>query len=84
MKIRFLSAMIFITVLMLSVRVGNIWDDVINILRGNVPVENAVYVTSARAQSEGDATDDAPGTEMGSPGEVRIDVGEELLHFFNN
>jgi flagellar motility protein MotE (MotC chaperone) len=63
MKIRFLSVMIFITVLMLSVRVGNIWDDIIDILHGNAPVENAVFVTSARAQSEGDAADEAPGTE---------------------
>ena len=63
MKIRFLSVMIFVTVLMLSVRVGNIWDGVTDVLRGNVSVVDAVYVTGARAQAEGDAADNAPETE---------------------
>jgi flagellar motility protein MotE (MotC chaperone) len=63
MKMRFLSVMIFVTVLMLSVRVGNIWDGITGILRGNVSVVDAVYVTSARAQAEGDAADNAPETE---------------------
>jgi flagellar motility protein MotE (MotC chaperone) len=63
MKIRFLSVMIFVTVLMLSVRVGNIWDDVTGALNGNISVGDAVYVTGARAQAEGDAAGNAPETE---------------------
>jgi len=70
MKIRFLSGMIFIAVLMLSVRLNNIWDDVTGILKGNVSVENAVSVTSASAQSEGDAVESEPETESTKVDEI--------------
>ena len=70
MKIRFLSGMIFIAVLMLSVRLNNIWDDVTGILKGNVSVENAVSVTTASAQSEGDAVESEPETESTKVDEI--------------
>ena len=63
MKIRFLSGLIFITVLMLSVRVGNIWEDVVNVLHGNTKIESALYVTNARAQVEKDTENNAVETE---------------------
>jgi flagellar motility protein MotE (MotC chaperone) len=55
--------MIFVTVLMLSVRVGSIWDGVASFLQGNSSVSNAIYVTGARAQAEGDVSDSDPQTE---------------------
>ena len=70
MKIRFLSGVIFVSVLMLSVRVNNIWDDIVEIFQGNVSVENAIYVTSARAQAEGDAEDNSPETETAEADET--------------
>jgi flagellar motility protein MotE (MotC chaperone) len=63
MRIRFLSVMIFAAVLMLSVRIGNIWDGISGVLQGKVSVSNAIYVTGARAQAEGDATENATETE---------------------
>ncbi len=63
MRIRFLSVMIFSAVLMLSVRIGNIWDGVSGVLQGKVSVSNAIYVTEARAQAEGDASDSATDIE---------------------
>lgn len=50
MKLRFLPALIFAAVLMLSVRVGNIWDGVDGALNSRSSVGDAISVTSARAQ----------------------------------
>ena len=81
MKIRFLSAMIFVTVLMLSVRVGNIWDDIAGILRGNASVSEAIYVTGARAQAKGDTPDATPETDSAeleqAPAEEEAEVEQD-------
>lgn len=50
MKIRFLPAMIFAAVLMLSVRIGNIWDGVDGALNGQSSVSGSISVATARAQ----------------------------------
>ena len=80
MKIRFLSVMIFVTVLMLSVRVGNIWDSIGGILHGSASVGDTIYVTGARAQAKGDAPDVAPETESAevkqAPVEEEPEVGQ--------
>jgi flagellar motility protein MotE (MotC chaperone) len=83
MRIRFLSVMIFVTVLMLSVRVNNIWDSIGGILHGSASVGDTIYVTGARAQAKGDATDAAPETENAeveqAPVEEEPEVGQALV-----
>ena len=78
MKIRFLSVMIFVTVLMLSVRVGNILDGVVGILRGNASVGDAIYVTGAIAQAKGETPDAAPDTENADVKQVPAEVEAEV------
>lgn len=55
MKIRFLPLMIFTAVLMLTVRIGNIWDGVDGALNSrpmtNADMENTISVAGAQAQS---------------------------------
>jgi len=78
MKIRFLSVMIFVTVLMLSVRVGNILDGVVGILRGNASVGDAIYVTGAIAQAKEETPDAAPETENTDVKQVPVEVEAEV------
>ncbi|MBT4932918.1 MAG: hypothetical protein HOL66_14805 [Rhodospirillaceae bacterium] len=64
MKFRFLPTMIFAAVLMLSVRIGNIWDGVDGALNSHTSVGDSISVASARAQSteapaDGEAADQA-------------------------
>ena len=64
MKFRFLPTMIFAAVLMLSVRIGNIWDGVDGALNSRASVGGSISVASARAQSteapaDGEAADQA-------------------------
>jgi flagellar motility protein MotE (MotC chaperone) len=51
MKFRFLPTMIFAAVLMLSVRIGNIWDGVDGALTSRSSVGGSISVASALAQS---------------------------------
>jgi flagellar motility protein MotE (MotC chaperone) len=53
MRIRFLPLMIFAAVLMLTVRIGNIWDGVDGALNSRSAVGDAISVASARAQEQG-------------------------------
>ena len=61
MKIRFLPVMIFAAVLMLSVRIGNIWDGVDGALNSRSSVGGSISVTSARAQGAAAPTGEAAG-----------------------
>jgi len=76
MKIRFLPVMIFATVLMLSVRIGNIWDGVDDTLHGRTSVGDTIYVTGARAQAKGEAPDAAPGAENADVEQVPADADD--------
>jgi flagellar motility protein MotE (MotC chaperone) len=80
MKIRFLPVMIFAAVLMLSVRIGNIWDGVDGALHGSASVGDAIYVTGASAQAKGAAPDAAPdaapGTENAEVEQVPADADD--------
>jgi flagellar motility protein MotE (MotC chaperone) len=78
MKIRFLSVMIFVTVLMLSVRVGNILDGVGGVLQGSASVGDAIYVAGARAQAKGEAPDSTPETENAEVKQVPAEVEAEV------
>jgi len=64
MKIRFLPVMIFAAVLMLSVRIGNIWDGVDGALNSRSSVGGSISVTSARAQSTAPTSADATEAEQ--------------------
>ncbi|NQU55602.1 MAG: hypothetical protein HQ513_00105 [Rhodospirillales bacterium] len=64
MKIRFLPTMIFAAVLMLSVRVGNIWDGVDGALNSRSSVSGSISVTSARAQGTGTPADQAAAEQV--------------------
>ncbi len=61
MRIRFLPVMIFAAVLMLSVRIGNIWDGVDGALNSRSSVGGSISVTSARAQGAATPTNAAAG-----------------------
>ncbi|MBL6933483.1 MAG: hypothetical protein ISR45_11080 [Rhodospirillales bacterium] len=63
MRIRFLPVMIFAAVLMLTVRVGNIWDGVDDALnsRPSKSTNETISIASARAQDQG-AQDQPDGT----------------------
>jgi len=61
MRIRFLPVMIFAAVLMLSVRIGNIWDGVDGALNSRSSGGGSISVTSARAQSGETPASDAEG-----------------------
>ena len=80
MKIRFLPVMIFAAVLMLSVRIGDIWDGVDGALHGSASVGDAIYVTGASAQAKGAAPDAAPdaapGTENAEVEQVPADADD--------
>ena len=51
-KFRFLPATIFVAVLMLTVRIGNIWDSVDGGLQGQVSVSGSLSVADAVAQQQ--------------------------------
>ena len=65
MKIRVLPVIIFATVLMLTVRVGNIWDGIDDAFGGE-KASKAIFIKGARAQSEKEAQNQA-GSEKSSP-----------------
>lgn len=66
MKFRFLPTMIFAAVLMLSVRIGNIWDGVDGALNNHSSVGGSISVASARAQgTETPADANAPADQAG-------------------
>jgi len=56
--------MIFAAVLMLSVRVGNIWDGVDGALNSRSSVSGSISVTSARAQGTGTPADQAAAEQV--------------------
>ncbi len=71
MKIRFLPVMIFAAVMMLTVRIGNIWDGVDGALNSRSSVNEGIFVAGARAQdqeaqeeSDGEMFDDQEETEQ--------------------
>ncbi|TCS63021.1 MotE family protein [Varunaivibrio sulfuroxidans] len=61
-KIRFLPVMIFAAALMLTVRVGNIWNDVGGLLSGGVSVTPAAAQTPAGQPPAGQNAPPAPAT----------------------
>ena len=65
MKLRVLPVIIFATVLMLTVRVGNIWDGIDGAF-GGVKATKAIFIKGAIAQSEKEALNQA-GSEKSSP-----------------
>ncbi len=70
MKFRFLPVMIFTAVLMLTVRVGNIWDNVDDALTSQPKVNEPIFVAGARAQEQGaEGSTDSAGSEQVSADE---------------
>jgi flagellar motility protein MotE (MotC chaperone) len=66
MRIRFLPIMIFAAVLMLTVRIGNIWDGVDGALnsRPAVSENDTIFVAGARAQDQADSEPDQEEAEQ--------------------
>jgi len=56
-RFRFLPATIFVAVLMLTLRIGNIWDSVNSGLKGDVSVAGSLSVADAQAQAQAQKQD---------------------------
>ncbi|NQV47693.1 MAG: hypothetical protein HQ504_07920 [Rhodospirillaceae bacterium] len=50
MKLRFIPTVIFASVLMLTIKLGNIWDKVDNLSSGRAAMSESISVSSAKAQ----------------------------------
>lgn len=84
MKLRFLPVMIFVAVLMLTVRLGNVWDGVENALSDRPFDNDAVFVAAATAQDKTEAkkeeaVPDQAGAEQGPIEEVDPDAVDKLV-----
>lgn len=91
MKIRFLPAMIFMAVLMLTVRLGNVWDGVETLLQNKPLDKDPVFVASAGAQekdkeekppeaaAEGEGAEEAPADETDPEAIARLVTNDPAL-----
>jgi flagellar motility protein MotE (MotC chaperone) len=76
MKFRFLPTMIFAAVLMLSVRIGNIWDGVDGALNSRASVGGSISVASARAQGTTTPEDTGAAADQAEAEQVPADASD--------
>lgn len=87
-KFRFLPATIFVAVLMLTLRIGNIWESVDGGVNGNISVVSALSVSDSQAQEKSPAgmpgKDQAAMTEGAADNQTKDGSPEEVARLITN